>query len=65
MLLNLIFVARFQWSKKVRNLESFKFVLWYLTFLVGVNSGSEIVILALFWNKFHERIACNMNEFEP
>ena len=32
--------------------------------LVGVKSGSDVVMLSLFWKKFHVWIACNVNELE-
>ena len=32
---------------------------------MGVKSGSHVVMLSLFWEKLHVRIACNVNELEP
>ena len=40
------------------------YVLITFSNLVGVKLGSDVVVLSLFWKKFHVRIACNVNELE-
>ena len=40
------------------------YVLMTFRNLVGFNSGSNVVIVSLFWKKFRVQIACNVNDLE-